>query len=209
MESQDRSKNAPKPKRATTSYLAFCSINRAAIKEQNPDLGFADLAKKVGAAWKELPAEEMETYVCIAKADKARYDEEMKTYVPPAESEVPGTDKKNFKPKKKRKHPDAPKKGLSSYLCFTMSMRPQLTKEHPNMTFRELAVALGQKWKALSSEEKVPFEEQAAASKKEAQAKMIEFEKKQKLQRSDGADSKQAHVQATEEEDSDSNEEGD
>jgi len=54
--------------------------NRQKIKEQNPDLSFAQCANKLGELWKDLPEDQKAIY--DEKAGKARavYQEEMAQY---------------------------------------------------------------------------------------------------------------------------------
>jgi hypothetical protein len=93
--------------------------------------------------------------------------------------------------KKAKKDPNAPKKGLSSFMFFSKQSRATVLEENPvrargsaqrtaligtalahaaaarvqGIAFGEVGKKLGEKWKALSAEDKVPFEQQAAADK--------------------------------------------
>jgi len=42
-------------------------------------------------------------------------------------------------------------------MLFCMQIRPSLVEEHPSWGVPELGKALGARWKALTEEEKVPF----------------------------------------------------
>ena len=75
------------PKRGTTSFVFFSREVRPALVLENnarPEgerISFGDLAKKLGAMWKELTPERKVPYEQLAAADKERYAEAMKTYV--------------------------------------------------------------------------------------------------------------------------------
>ena len=64
------------PKKPTTPYFAYCAAQRASFKEQHPEAKVTELAKLMGAAWKELGAEEKAKYEAEAAADKERYAKE-------------------------------------------------------------------------------------------------------------------------------------
>ena len=97
-------------------------------------------------------------------------------------------DRKTAKPAKKQKKmpkgdPDAPKKPLSSFMLFGNEMRNKIKEENPNLSFGEVGKVLGQKWKALGSEEKARFDGLAAKAKEdyniEYEAYMQSEERKQ------------------------------
>jgi hypothetical protein len=66
---------------------------------------------------------------------------------------------------KKRKDPNAPKRGLSAYMFFTASIRAEVTAANPDLKMTELSVKMGEQWKTLTEEEKAPFVAQAVADK--------------------------------------------
>ena len=61
------------PKRATTAYFFFTADMREKTKEENPDAKVTEMAKIMGAQWKELTGEGKQKYVDLAEKDKARY----------------------------------------------------------------------------------------------------------------------------------------
>ncbi|MCJ1277439.1 Non-histone chromosomal protein 6 [Puttea exsequens] len=66
---------------------------------------------------------------------------------------------------KKKKDPNAPKRGLSAYMFFANEQRDGVRAENPNITFGQVGKALGEKWKALTAKEKEPYEKKAKADK--------------------------------------------
>lgn len=56
------------PKRAATPYLLFSVASRAAIKAQNPEATFGEVAKLLGAAWKSLEGSAKDVWVAAAAA---------------------------------------------------------------------------------------------------------------------------------------------
>ncbi|KAI0334137.1 hypothetical protein GY45DRAFT_1242924 [Cubamyces sp. BRFM 1775] len=76
-----RGKKDPKaPKRALSAYMFFSQDWRERIKAENPDAGFGEIGKLLGAKWKELDDEEKKPYLDQALADKARAEQEKSEY---------------------------------------------------------------------------------------------------------------------------------
>ncbi|SJL08394.1 related to Non-histone chromosomal protein 6 [Armillaria ostoyae] len=84
-----KAKKDPKaPKRALSAYMFFSQDWRERIKNENPDAGFGEVGKLLGAKWKELDDEEKKAcyvppihpYVDLAAKDKARAEDEKAAY---------------------------------------------------------------------------------------------------------------------------------
>ena len=54
-------------KRALTGFMLFSKENRAKVKEQNPDITFGGLGKKLGEMWRALSEKEKAAF----KTEKA------------------------------------------------------------------------------------------------------------------------------------------
>ncbi|KAI9365217.1 high mobility group box domain-containing protein [Pilaira anomala] len=70
------------------------------------------------------------------------------------------------KKRRSKKDPSAPKRGLSAYMFFSQDQRATVKDESPEATFGQIGKILGEKWKALSDEQKKPYNEKAEADKK-------------------------------------------
>lgn len=68
------------PKRALSAYMFFSQDWRERIKTENPDAGFGEVGKLLGAKWKELDEDEKKPYIDQAAKDKERADEEKAAY---------------------------------------------------------------------------------------------------------------------------------
>jgi hypothetical protein len=66
--------------------------------------------------------------------------------------------KKKTRPKKQ---PGEPKGPVASFMVFSNLNREKITAENPGLQMTDISKAIGQKWKALSAEEKLPYEESA------------------------------------------------
>ncbi|KAJ3486411.1 hypothetical protein NLI96_g4272 [Meripilus lineatus] len=76
-----KSKKDPKaPKRALSAYMFFSQDWRERIKNENPDAGFGEIGKLLGAKWKELDESEKKPYIEQAARDKARAEKEKNEY---------------------------------------------------------------------------------------------------------------------------------
>eukprot|EP00741_Cyanophora_paradoxa_P014565 tig00020806_g14045.t1 len=160
-------KSAPKdpgaPKRPSNSYAIFCAENREKIKQNNMSVSSTDLMKICGEKWKEMTAEEKALYETKAAADKARYEREMASYVPPEGFEAA---KKNSKPKK---DPTAPAGAKNAFNFFSNEARAKLKESEPTLSFGEVGKRVAAEWNALPAEAKTPYEELAAADKERFQ----------------------------------------
>ncbi|ESZ93610.1 nucleosome binding protein [Sclerotinia borealis F-4128] len=70
------------------------------------------------------------------------------------------------KTEKKKKDPNAPKRGLSAYMFFANEQRDNVREENPGITFGQVGKVLGERWKALNEKQRIPYEESAARDKK-------------------------------------------
>lgn len=68
------------PKKALTSFILFSNAKRSEITRANPGISIGDVAKQLGALWKQISASEKEKYDKLALQDKERYEREMAAY---------------------------------------------------------------------------------------------------------------------------------
>jgi HMG (high mobility group) box len=113
----------------------------------------------------------------MAAADKARYENEMKGYVPPKDTNVSASKSKKTKA---AKDPNAPKKPLTSFMLFSNEIRSRIQKENPTMSFGELGKKIGELFRALSTNEKQKYEDMAKKEKERYKKALLDFENKQK-----------------------------
>ena len=76
----------------------------------------------------------------MAKADKVRYDWEMKDYGP-------------AKGGKKKKDPNAPKRPPSGFFLFCSEFRPKIKSTNPGISIGDVAKKLGEMWNNFSDSE--------------------------------------------------------
>ena len=52
---------------------------------------------------------------------------------------------------------DKPKRSPNAYMVFYKKMRPEITKENPDITFTDTGKKLGEMWRALTDDEKKKY----------------------------------------------------
>lgn len=121
-------KDINKPKGKTSAYAFFVQTCREEHRKKNPEqsVNFAEFSKKCSERWKALSPSDKKCFEDMAKADKVRYNREMKDYVPP----------KGFgKRGRKRKDPNAPKRPPSAFFVFCSEYRPSVKQHETVDTF--------------------------------------------------------------------------
>uniref|UniRef100_A0A8D2HDM5 High mobility group protein B3 n=1 Tax=Urocitellus parryii TaxID=9999 RepID=A0A8D2HDM5_UROPR len=154
-----------KPKGKMSAYAYFVQTFRKEHKKKNPKVpvNFAEFSKKCSERWKALSGKEKSKFDEMAKADKVRYDREMKDYGPS---------------KRGKKDPDAPKRPPSGFLIFCSEFRPKIKSTHPGISIGEVAKNLGEMWKNLSDPEKQPYITKAAKLKEKYKKDIADYKSK-------------------------------
>lgn len=166
------------PKRNLSAYLLYQNAMREQFKADNPGMSFGQLSKYTSHMYKALTPAERDEWLARAEQDKARYEMEMRNYVPAPGHDAEGNmigDVQIIKRPKARKDPNAPKRARGSFVMFTNEMRPKIMKEHPNIKFVDLGVILGQRWRNLNPEDKKHYELLAAQDKERFSVEMEEY----------------------------------
>ncbi|KAL0601019.1 High mobility group protein B3, partial [Plecturocebus cupreus] len=112
-----------------------------------------EFSKKCSERWKTMSGKEKSKFDEMAKADKVRYDREMKDYGP-------------AKGSKKKKDPNAPKRPPSGFFLFCSEFRPKIKSTNPGISIGDVAKKLGEMWNNLNDSEKQPYITKAAKLKK-------------------------------------------
>ena len=68
----------------------------------------------------------------------------------------------------------------SAYNFYVAEVRAKVKEENPDMKFGDISKKVGEMWKALSEEEKKPYQEMADKNKEEGGEKKTKKEKKEK-----------------------------
>merc|ERR1740139_1059471 len=165
----DRDVNAPK--RNVSTYLLYQNSMRDQFKAENPGMTFGQLSKFTSHMYKALVPEEKNFWEQKALEDKARFEVEMSNYQPPPGHDAKGNFimsamKESKRPRRKPpKDPLAPKRARGSYVFFTYDARPQILREYPDIKFVDLGHVMGERWRALTAEQKHLYERLADQDK--------------------------------------------
>jgi len=163
--STKEAKKEGKPKAPQSAYMFYANSNREKVKSQEPSITFGALGSKLGALWKGLDEKEKEQYNRMAAEDKLRFQRETAKWREEHPNEAEESGKRKSKKSKKEKDPLAPKKALSAYFMFIKAQRPKEKLNNPTLSFAELGKLMGEKWTAMSDDQKKPYVEQALADK--------------------------------------------
>jgi hypothetical protein len=144
-----RVKDPNAPKRNKSSYLLFCEERREHIKKNNPDISATQIIRVLGADWKTVSASDKARFEALALKDKARFETEMKAYVPPTDLETR----------------TRPKKAMNSYNFFYNETRRLVAAEHPSLSTTEITREVGNRWQGLSDTEKARYTKMANDAK--------------------------------------------
>ena len=149
-------KDPLKPKGKKSAYIIFCSKKREEAKKLlNPDAKATEVTTKLGEMWNELKnskktADKKMLQLCEQEAaeDKARYDEDMKDYVPPSDDELIASKGK------KKSDPNAPKGKKSAYIFFCADNRDAAKTEiGKNGKATDVTKLLATWWNELKADE--------------------------------------------------------
>ncbi|XP_035760373.1 high mobility group protein B2-like [Neolamprologus brichardi] len=119
--------------------------------------------------WKSMSPEEKAKFEEMAKNDKLRYDQEMKSYVPPAGAE---------KGKKKKKDPNAPKGPPSVFFIFTSEHREKIKADNPGISNPDISKKFSEMWKKMSTTDKGPYEAKYAELKEKYEMEVAAYRPK-------------------------------
>ena len=154
------------------------------------------ISKMGGEKWKVLPEAEKSKYQKKYEEVKAEYEEKMKAFLD-AGGEKAARKVKEAKDgkRKKAKDPDAPKKPAGgAYGIYLAEHRPSIVASLPKgHKITDVAKAAGAKWKALSEEEKKPYEAKF-------QKKMAEYKEAMEEYNTKGAEAEDDEEEEEEEE---------
>ena len=112
--------------------------------------------KKLGEAWRSLPASKAAKFAALAEKDKARYNDTLKRLGVVTKEEA-----------KRMKKPSRPKSGYMLYCDDHRAEVAATLKDAMGQAFRytEVMRTLGAKWKSLGASEKAKYNDKAAALK--------------------------------------------
>ena len=159
-------KDAKCPKKARSAYTYYLEEAHARIKLSNPDAPFGVVSKQISAEWKAMSDAQKRRYVELSHLDKARFAEEKAEYVPtPGYGDDGKPLHKRVKNRRAKKDKSLPKGACSAYIIFCTQMRPVIKGENPDILNTDIMKETGNRWRAMTPEQRQPWEELAAQDK--------------------------------------------
>ncbi|KAI3375580.1 hypothetical protein L3Q82_003701 [Scortum barcoo] len=179
-------KDVNKPKGKTSAYAFFVQTCREEHRKKNPEknpeqsVNFAEFSKKCSERWKALSASDKKCFEDMAKADKVRYNREMRRLHPTEGLREEGPQEE--RPQRPQKTPVSPQVASaprpsdsvmfsprppavialwSAFFVFCSEYRPSVKQQYPGLSIGDCAKKLGEMWSKLSQSEKLPYEEKA------------------------------------------------
>ena len=143
------SRDSNAPKRNLSAYLLYQNGMRDHFKIDNPGMTFGQLSKYTSHMYKSLTPQEKSEWDTRAEQDKAHFEEQMKTYVPPTGYDVEGNfldDRPSVKRAKKLKNPTPPSvlvDHLSSSPLISITGTPNDLKRGKPSVVRSIKINLG------------------------------------------------------------------
>ncbi|XP_014246680.1 nucleolar transcription factor 1-A-like isoform X2 [Cimex lectularius] len=77
--------------------------------------------------------------------------------------------------KKKNRHPEMPKKPLTSYMLFYMAKKAKIAEEHPGLGMTQLSKVIAEKFNSLPEKKKAKYHKKALSMRQEYQEKLQKF----------------------------------
>jgi len=166
------------PKKPMTAFFLYTDEQRPIIvKQLGEEAKVRGMVVKTAAAqWKELPDEKKAPYEKRAAAAKAEYDAALESFKQMGGEVV--RKRKADKDAKPKKDKDAPKKPVGGgYGQFMAENREKIVKSLPagSNVVADTGKAAGAQWKALSENDKKPYEDKYNEKMKEYHAAMEEY----------------------------------
>jgi len=155
------------PKKAPSGYFLYTNATREAAQKETGSTKFADVAKFQGDRWKTMPAEEKAKYEKQAADAKAQYAKDLAAFK--EAGGVAGQRRQEKKDAKQAKADKVAKKEANvgkpktpaggGYGVYVKKNREEIVKSlPPGHKCTEISKAAGERWKALSEEDRKPYE---------------------------------------------------
>lgn len=164
--SKKPTKDPNAPKRPMSAFFLYMGALRESFKEDNPEMSNKDIVSSISANWNELSDEDKTPFNEEAADLKKEYLVKKAEY-----------DSKHGA-SKAAKDPNAPKRPMSSYFLFSNEKRAEIKAENPDITFGEVGKKTSELWKALTADEKKPYDENYLAAKEKYKVDIAEYYEK-------------------------------
>lgn len=145
------------PKRPLSGFFHFSNVGRAKVKAANPDFSVGDISKELSRRWHALDEVTKSMFEQMADNDKDRFQKE--------KAEYQMSPKGGYKQTRAKKDPNAPKRPLCGFMCFSNVERANVRLENPNFGVGEIGKELGRRWAEASPDCRAKYNDIANADK--------------------------------------------
>lgn len=169
------------PKRPMSAYFLYANKMRPQVMKDHPDATVGQIGKMLGNMWKQATDSEKAPHEKLAKKNNEQYHTQREKYEKSMDYRKHQMTMLAWKIHATKKpfgrDENAPKKAPSAYMLYAASVRKQIVEENPDMTSADIMKEQSVMWKALSDEERAPWNVKGAAEKKKYQAKVDRYMK--------------------------------
>ena len=145
------------PKRPLSGFFHFSNVGRSKVKAANPDFTVAEVSKELSRRWHALDEVTKSMFEQMAENDKERFQRE--------KAEYNMSPKGGYKQTRAKKDPNAPKRPLCGFMCFSNDERVKVREVMPNAGVGDLGKELGKRWGEASAEVRQKYNEIAVQDK--------------------------------------------
>ncbi|CAL1173865.1 unnamed protein product [Cladocopium goreaui] len=143
------------------AYGQFLAEKRPELQAECKGQPITAVTKLASKKFKALSEKERAVYQEKYLAAKAKYDEDMKTFLANGGEKKARKSREDKADKKKKKDPDAPKKPAGgAYGCWLAKNRPSFQAQCKGQPVTAITKLASAKWKELSAKEKAVFEDE-------------------------------------------------
>jgi hypothetical protein len=135
-----------------SAWIGFCNAHRDSLVKENPGLAFGEVCKLLAPKWTALNEMEKKVYIDAEMEDKQRFNNDMANLTPEQKTKL-----RQYRKQIRMKRSQLPRSPHSAYIYFVMDHYKKTTVENPAAKFEEIGKILGDKWKVMSAEDRVPY----------------------------------------------------
>jgi len=163
-------RDSSKPRGKTSPYGFFVKMCYEEHKKKYPNenVQVTEISKKCSEKWKTMAQNEKQRFFELAQKDAERYQQEIQSY-------GGGDDGGKKRKRGTKKDPNAPKRALSAFFCFSQTKRSEVNQAHPEWKVGQVAQELGRQWKDLTDVQKKEYEAMASRDKSRYEAEMLSY----------------------------------
>lgn len=167
------------PKRPITGFLLWSNENRDRLMGDHPNLPVSEIGKKLGEEWGKLSDDVKTKFQAKFLKEKKSYDTKMEKYKKTSHYKKHQTALLAWKIHETKKpfqrDENHPKRNLTGYMLFMASVREKVIKENPEYTAPEIMKEQSTWWKALTDDERKPWNDKAAKAKAAYEKKLESY----------------------------------